>query len=217
MLAYLFRSTKKIEYAVAIARGPTFRVYEGPRCDETKRDVHASAEEARAAFDHFVARRLKSGWRILHRVEDPTWIDWVDELERMFQHVIDDAAAARVPHDPKATYFRRAYPRAESGALPGFAQVTAAVQFQWSLGDPKALQSVDRFVVSGAQSPLWRREDGRLRRIEEGVCVDGTLENRFDEGARVETMELAAFAAWFPRYVRDDVMGFQIAGLSRSS
>jgi hypothetical protein len=69
------------------------------------------------------------------------------------------------------------------------------------------------FAVDPTYSYYWRRTDAG-KQIDYGVFEDGKLVSHVG-GERIVHESAADFRAWFPRYVRDDVMSFVIAELAR--
>jgi hypothetical protein len=231
MLATLFRAARKIQYAWIAVDGPSVVISEDCK---TSRKTFTSPGQASAEAEKLVARREKAGWKVTCAIDCP-WVAWTFELERVWSHVIEDARALGVGVAAKGTtipghmwsQFGHGFSSLRDSAIsvPDYADLgrIANPSFRFVLGD--ANLAFDILFELGTHSAwgfpggidektcLWRRYDnGRVS--DHGVLDGEVLESRLDgEVLRHETAE--AFRKWFPRWVRDDVMGFVIAELAR--
>jgi len=225
MLVFLGRYKNKTEECVAIVSGKSLRLYEGPRCELKKLTEHLTEEAARAELEKLVARREKAGFRIHHRIEASPWLAWVDDLERLFERVLADARALKIPCDMRLgfSYFQRTWPAQRDPSLAKAVGVELAelplvangVRLQWVLGTAD-LSFRTQFHVSldrkGSVTRLWTRIDNG-REVAHGDVVKGGIEHHAIDGS-IQKLKLASFAEWFPHHVRDDVMTFTLADLT---
>jgi hypothetical protein len=221
MLVFLERWEKKREECVAIATETSLRVYEGPSCSLKTRKELATHEAAMAELERFVARREKLGYQVRHRLESP-WIGWVDSLESLWMRVVNNARELNVPCDMKQSYFQRTFPACGDGLagilgaeLADLARVAKTIRLQWVLGDEDLMYRIEFEVAYrrlADSTRLWTRRDN-YQQTYYGDVVNGAVENHMED--ETERLEPAAFAEWFPRHVRDDVMTFTLADLSR--
>lgn len=222
MLVFMSRYGKAIEHAFATAHAATLSIFDNASRGGglTKRTVFATADEAGAELEKFVARRQKAGWKIQHRIENP-WVAWINDLERLHDRVIDDAKASGVAIGPRSCFKHGWTEVPPSDTAPHeYAELLRIghPRLHFQLGDA-ALSFDIQFKVGGwlrgqdGEELFWQRRD-HDRMSDFGSFTGEILESHLDEEV-VRHARAEEFRAWFPRYVRDGVMGFVIAELAR--
>ncbi|HET7373273.1 MAG TPA: hypothetical protein VFJ20_07790 [Gemmatimonadaceae bacterium] len=220
MLVELTRRERRPYYSTIFVEGSTLFVDDEGKLTRKKLESPAAAL---AEHGKLLARREKSGWRAGSPVSTP-WLDFRGELEKLHERVLADARAAKVAVGPRSAFSRRGK---GDGKLPedyaGFARIGAA-QLAFHLGDAKLAFAIE-FEVGNAHAGKYWVADGTddlwfWRRTSNGSPDDGgtfektKLVSRVGD-ERIVHASAAEFRAWFPRYVRDDVMSFSIAELAR--
>jgi hypothetical protein len=220
VLAYLTRIEKSGEL-VALVEQRTLRLYEQGKL--TKQTEFASCELAIAELEKVLTRRTKAGWKLRHRLES-AWIDWLRELEQVYERIVKNAKASGVTVSP-VSMFQRLTPSTlstenllEKYANPEYAQLlqVGTIRMHLRLGDAR-LEHDYYFEVGAhraAGDPFWQ-----MRAWNDpspkwgGWLIDQVLESRVDD-EKIRHASAAEFRAWFPRFIHDDVMTFAIAELA---
>jgi hypothetical protein len=219
VLAYLRRPGKGDE-VVALVSQCALRLYDGRKL--TKQTELPTHERAIEELDKLVARRTKAGWALGHRIESP-WVDWVVELERMWERIQQQATASGVTVAPGAMFQLLTpswRPPEQADANPEFEELlrVGAVRMHVRLGDDRLMH--DLYFEIGARyradDAFWRmrRPGDHFRPSWEGRLKNNILESRLDDQT-IRHASADEFRAWFPRFVRDDVLTFAIAELAR--
>ena len=228
MLVFLQRNKKRSEDCLGVVRDKTLRVFEGSRCELKKTTEHETQAAARAELERFVSKRERVGFQVRHRLDRSPWLDWVDRLEQLWTDVVSDARHAKIPCDPKLSRFRRGYPSPVDAKLakvlgPDLCElslVAGSVDVSWVLGDQRLRVDVafkigihTSWVAYGDDTLIWSHNNNGRAADSYGTIEKRKIESHVDSSIKRSTP--AAFRAWFPGFVRDDVMGFTIAQSER--
>ncbi len=228
MIVYLVKDPKDAALWIDEKR---LRVFEGRRFQRTTDSAFESAGKAEEEARRLIARKVKSGWRVIHEVESP-WQKWLDGLETLQTRIVRDAESqgVRITSRSLQLSFPSSPPKVP-GEWAEFESVSALMRFRLGL-ERDNLAFDEQFEIaipardfatieawrSGALTklPFWRRRDPISGTTLEEGSVDlttGTLVS--DLGGRLVRHATAAeFREWWPGYIRNDVFTQEIGELA---